>query len=86
VIPREVLTNINTKIILGNEMATERHAIIESAAQDLSSDDRTIASLDKGEAVVSSIFTKFAVPVQIPLFDKYATAARPVKEKVVFTG
>lgn len=69
VIPRDILTNMNTKIILGNEMATERHAIIDSAAQDLSDDDRNIASLDKGEAIVSSIFTKFAVPIWIPLFD-----------------
>ena len=52
-------------------MSTERHAIIESAAQDLSQDDRTIASLDKGEAIISSNFTKFAVPVKIPLFEDY---------------
>jgi DNA helicase HerA-like ATPase len=69
VIPRMVLTNMNTKIILGNEMATERRAIIDSAAQDLSEEDRTIASLDKGEAIVSSIFTKFAVPIYTPLFE-----------------
>jgi hypothetical protein len=30
-----------------------------------------IASLDKGEAIVTTIFTKFAVPIQIPLFDDY---------------
>jgi hypothetical protein len=52
-------------------MATERHAIMESAAQDLSDDDRTIASLDKGEAIVSSIFTRFAVPIYMPLFDEF---------------
>jgi DNA helicase HerA-like ATPase len=69
VIPRDILTNMNTKIILGNEMATERRAIIDSAAQDLSDDDRTIASLDKGEGIITSIFTKFAVPIQIPLFE-----------------
>lgn len=69
VIPRTILTNLNTKIILGNEMATERHAIIESAAQDLAKDERNIASLDKGEAIVSSIFTRFAVPICIPLFE-----------------
>jgi hypothetical protein len=69
VIPRMVLTNMNTKIILGNEMATERRAIVDSAAQDLSEEDRTIASLDKGEAIVSSIFTKFAVPIYTPLFE-----------------
>src|SRR5207249_5962439 len=72
VIPRDILTNINTKIILGNEMATERRAIVDSAAQDLSDDDRTIASLDRGEAIVTSIFTKFAIPIQIPLFEEYA--------------
>jgi DNA helicase HerA-like ATPase len=72
VIPRMILTNMNTKIILGNEMATERRAIIDSAAQDLSEEDRTIASLDKGEAIVSSIFTKFAVPIYTPLFEDIA--------------
>ena len=71
-IPRSILANMNTKIILGNEMALERKAIIDSAAQDLSDDSRTIASLDVGEAIVSSNFTKFAVPVQIPLFEEYA--------------
>ncbi len=71
VIPREILTNMNTKIIFGNEMAAERSAIIGSAAQDLSDDDRNIASLDKGEAIVSSIFTKFAVPIYVPLFEEH---------------
>ena len=66
VIPQMVLTNMNTKIILGNEMVAERRAVMESSAQDLSDEDRTIASLDKGEAIVSSIFTKFAVPIYTP--------------------
>ncbi len=70
VIPTTVLTNMNTKIILGNEMASERSAIINSAAQDLSDEDRTIASLDKGEAIVSSIFAKFAIPIYTPLFEE----------------
>ncbi|MEK6868407.1 MAG: ATP-binding protein, partial [Nanoarchaeota archaeon] len=52
-IPREILANMNTKIILGTEMAAERSAIIESAAQDLSEDSRNIASLDKGEAIIT---------------------------------
>lgn len=69
VIPRMVLTNMNTKIILGNEMVTERAAIVDSAAQDLSEEDKTIASLDKGEALVSSIFTKFAIPIYTPKFE-----------------
>ena len=68
-IPREILANMNTKIILGIEMKPERTAIIESASQDLSDDDRTIASLDIGEALISSNFSKFAIPVKIPIFD-----------------
>ncbi|MBS3137357.1 ATP-binding protein [Candidatus Woesearchaeota archaeon] len=68
-IPREILANMNTKIILGIEMASERQAIIESSAQDLTDDNRTIASLDKGEAIISSTFLKFATPVKIPFFD-----------------
>jgi hypothetical protein len=69
IIPREVLANMNTKIILGNEMGPERKAIIESAAQDLSDDYQNIASLDKGEAIISSNFMKFAIPIKIPLFE-----------------
>jgi hypothetical protein len=68
-IPRQILANMNTKILLGIEMAPERNAIIESASQDLSDDSRTIASLDKGEAIVTSNFVSFATPVRIPLFD-----------------
>ncbi len=68
VIAREILANMNTKIILGNEMGPERHAIIESAAQDLSKDSQAIASLDIGEAIITSNFTKFAIPIKIPIF------------------
>ena len=77
VIPKTILANMNTKIILGNEMKQEREAIIASASQDLSEDDKNIASLDKGEAIVTSIFVPFAMPIKIPLFEEI------VKEKGV---
>jgi DNA helicase HerA-like ATPase len=80
IIPRMVLTNMNTKIILGNEMVTERQAIVDSAAQDLSEEDKTIASLDKGEALVSSIFTKFAIPIYTPKFESFL-AKKVVKDE-----
>jgi DNA helicase HerA-like ATPase len=86
-IPREILANMNTKIILGVEMKPERQAIIESASQDLSSDDRSIASLDKGEAIVTSNFTRFAMPLKIPLFEHYAKKTEtPKKELNSFAG
>ncbi len=87
-IPRDILTNLNTKIILGNEMSAERHSIIDSASQDLSQDDRNIASLDKGEAILSSVFAKFAVPIQIPKFEDYVASQHTEqgkKQKVQFT-
>lgn len=85
-IPRQVLANMNTKIILGTEMKPERQAIIESAAQDLSDDDRNIASLDIGEALVTSNFAKFAIPIKIPFFDKIAKAAKETEIQTDFSG
>ena len=87
-IPREILANMNTKIILGIEMEPERNAIIESASQDLSKDGRNIAALDKGEALITSNFTKFAIPVSIPLFDKsyVSRSVSPKESKKDFSG
>ncbi len=91
-IPREILANMNTKIILGTEMAAERSAIIESAAQDLSEDSRNIASLDKGEAIITSNFARFALPIKTPHFKEYALEDKAkleeygAQEKLVFEG
>ena len=81
IIPREIMANLGTKIILGNEMRLEREAIINSAAQDLSGDRDTIAFLDAGEAIVSSVFVPFAVPIRIPLFEDLARADRAARPR-----
>lgn len=78
-IPRQILANMNTKIILGIEMKAERQAVIDTAAQDISQDERSIASLDIGEALVTSNFTRFAIPIKIPFFDDIVKKG---KEKV----
>ncbi|MBW3015095.1 ATP-binding protein [Candidatus Woesearchaeota archaeon] len=87
-IPRQILANMNTKIILGIEMAPERQAIIESSAQDLSTDSRNIASLDKGEAIITSNFARFATPVKIPLFTEYVKKylQKSTQSKLSFQG
>lgn len=83
VIPRTILANMNTKIILGNEMKQEREAIIASASQDLSGDDKNIASLDRGEALITSIFVPFAMPITIPLFeDMVKDRQEPKRERI----
>lgn len=89
-IPRQILANMNTKIILGLEMQAERQAVIESASQDLSDDSKAIASLDVGEAMITSNFMKFAVPVKIPLFSNlvkdYQNKHNAEKYKNSFSG
>ena len=81
-IDREILANMNTKIILGNEMGPERRILIESSAQDLSDDNQTIGSLDIGEAIVTSNFTKFAIPIKIPLFEDLIDGKENTKSEV----
>jgi len=85
-IPKEILANMNTKIILGIEMQAEREAIIQSSSQDLSDDDRNIASLDKGEAIISSNFAKFATPIKIPLFEEFVEKDKDKEVKKDFSG
>lgn len=86
-IPKSILANMNTKIILGIEMNSERQAVIESSPQDLSQDNRNIASLDKGEALVTSTFTKFAVPVKVPMFKEFAKKEiQEKKEEIEYMG
>ena len=93
-IPRDILANINTKIILGLEQREEREAIIESAHHDLSYDSEVIASLDIGEGIISSIFSEFPIPIKIPLFGDYCkkhmaaiTQSGPDDDsEIVFTG
>ena len=82
-IPREILANMNTKIVLGIEMKPERQAIIESASQDLSNDDRTIASLDIGEALITSNFARFVTPISIPYFEDLVKNTLKNKEEFV---
>ena len=85
-IPKPILANMNTKIILGIEMGSERQAVIESSPQDLSQDNRNIASLDKGEALVSSIFTRFAVPVKVPLFSEFVKRSKREEVERSYVG
>jgi len=85
-IPKPILANMNTKIILGIEMGSERQAVIESSPQDLSQDNRNIASLDKGEALVSSVFTKFAVPIKVPLFSEFVKRSKREKVEQSYVG
>jgi len=85
-IPKEILANMNTKIIMGTEMSNERSALIESSSQDISEESRNIASLDIGEALLTSTFSKLAIPLKIPLFEDLFDQKVPYKEKTIPRG
>lgn len=84
-IPGEILANMNTKIILGMEMNSEREAIIASSPHDLSKDSKVIASLEKGEAIITSIFTGFPIPVMVYKFEDLL-ATRKEESKTIIRG
>ncbi|MDH5806882.1 MAG: ATP-binding protein [Candidatus Methanomethylicaceae archaeon] len=84
VIPDEILANIGTKIIMGNEMQKERMKLIENSPQNLSDYNYIIAGLEKGESIVTSIFSKFPVPIYTPLFDNIVNKESNKTELVFF--
>jgi hypothetical protein len=64
-LPREILSQMNTKIILGIPSPADRQAVIESSAQNISDESIEIQMLDKGEALITSPFIDFPLPVKI---------------------
>ncbi|MFW6026088.1 MAG: ATP-binding protein, partial [Candidatus Woesearchaeota archaeon] len=80
-IPKQVLANLNTKIIMGTEMSSERNALIDSSAQDLTEFSHAISSLNIGEALITTTFTNFAVPIKTKLFEKELKKYKKEKQK-----
>lgn len=68
-IPPEILSQMNTKIILGLPAPADRMSVVNSAAQNISDEVVEIQMLDKGEAIVTSPFITFPLPVKIFLFE-----------------
>lgn len=68
-LPREILSQMNTKIILGLPSAADRAAVIDSAPQNIQDDSTEIQLLDRGEALLTSPFIEFPLPVKVFWFD-----------------
>ncbi len=68
-LPREILSQMNTKIILGLPSASDRNAVIESAPQNIQDDSTEIQLLDRGEALLTSPFIEFPLPVKVFKFE-----------------
>jgi len=70
-IDRQLLSQFNTLVVMGLGDRNDRQQLEESAKQDLSSMDIEIQTLEKGEAVVSTLSIPFPVPARIHRFEDY---------------
>ncbi len=77
----EILSQMNTKVILGLPAPADRSAVINSAAQNIGDESIEIQMLDKGEAIITSPFIKFPLPVKIFLFENIIKKDENLKTK-----
>lgn len=67
-LPKEILSQINTKVIMGLPAPADRRAVIESSSQNIEDEETEIQMLDVGEAIVTSPFIPFPLPTKIHHF------------------
>jgi len=70
-IDKQLLSQFNTLVVMGLGDKNDRAQIEESAKQDLSSMDVEIQTLEKGEAIISTLNIPFPVPVRIHKYEHY---------------
>jgi DNA helicase HerA-like ATPase len=70
-IDKQLLSQFNTLVVMGLGDKNDRRQLEESAKQDLSSLDIEIQTLEKGEAVVSTLGIPFPVPARIHRYEDY---------------
>ncbi len=70
-IDKRLLSQFNTLVVMGLGDRNDRTQLEESAKQDLSSLDIEIQTLEKGEAVVSTLGISFPVPARIHRYEDY---------------
>ncbi len=70
-IDKQLLSQFNTLVVMGLGDRNDRMQLEESAKQDLSSMDIEIQTLEKGEAVVSTLNIPFPVPARIHRYEDY---------------
>ncbi len=70
-IDKQLLSQFNTLVILGLADRNDRNRLEESAKQDLSILDVEIQTLERGEAIISTLNIPFPVPARIHLYERY---------------
>ncbi|MGC9123065.1 MAG: ATP-binding protein [Thermoplasmata archaeon] len=75
----DILTNMNTFIIMGLENSVEINKLFESVPSYLEMEKSIIRSLGKGEAIISSIFFDFPIPVYFPKIEEFDNERKRIK-------
>jgi len=82
----KVLAQINTFVVMGLGDRGDRDIIIGSAKQDLSKMEIEIQTLDRGEAIISTIGIPFPVSTRIHRFEDYVADLNMIKRSSIDAG
>jgi hypothetical protein len=82
----KVLAQINTFVVMGLGDRGDRDIIIGSAKQDLSRMEIEIQTLDRGDAIISTIGIPFPVSTRIHRFEDYLSRLNAEKKSSVSDG
>ena len=77
----KVLAQVNTFVVMGLGDRGDREIIMGSAKQDLSKMEIEIQTLDRGEAIISTIGIPFPVSTRIHYYEDYIAGLNLVKNK-----
>ena len=81
-----MLAQINTFVVMGLGDRGDREIIMGSAKQDLSKMEIEIQTLDRGEAIISTIGIPFPVSTRIHRFEDYITELNREKKQDIRQG
>ncbi len=81
-----VLAQINTFVVMGLGDRGDREIIMGSAKQDLSKMEIEIQTLDRGEAIISTIGIPFPVSTRIHRYEDYISVLNADKKKDIREG
>jgi DNA helicase HerA-like ATPase len=85
-VDQKVLAQVNTFVVMGLGDRGDREIIMGSAKQDLSKMEIEIQTLDRGEAIISTIGIPFPVSTRIHLFDDYVGQLNKGKKQDISGG
>jgi uncharacterized protein len=70
-VDKQLLSQFNTLVVMGLSDRNDRKCLEESAKQDLTMLDVEIQTLEKGEAIISTLKVPFPIPATIHLYEDY---------------